>query len=262
MALAAQGDGLAVVDAGGDVDGDRPLAAHLALAAALGAGVLHQLAGAAAAAAGGGGGHDAEGRALLYAHLTGAAAVGAGLRAGAGLAAGSAAVLAVLDAGDRDLLAAAECGLLKGDREPHAQALALLRGVALPRAAAEAEAAAEDVAEDVPEVAEAAEAAAAEAGVGIKGRKAVLVVARLLVRVGQHLIGLADLLEALLAGLVARMQVGVVFLGELAVRLLDLVVRGALAQAEHLIVVSFFRHKYSLRKHGDCESVCTDPQSP
>ena len=251
MALTAQGDGLAVVDAGGDVDRDGPLAAHLALAAAVGAGVLHQLAGAAAAAAGAGGSHDAEGRPLLDAHLAGAAAVGTGLRARAGLAARAAALLAVLDAGDRDLLAAAEGRLLKGDGKAHAQTLALLGGVAAARsAAAEAEAAAENVAQDVAqvaEIAEAAEAAAAEAAVGVEGRVPVLVVAGLLVRVGQHLVRLADLLEALLACLVARMQIRVILLGQLAVGLLYFIVSGALAQSEHLIIIAFFRHFYSLR---------------
>ena len=104
-------------------------------------------------------------------------------------AAGAAAVLAVLDAGDVDLLGAAEGRLLKGDRQAHPEVLALLgRGAAAGGGPAEAEAAAEDVAQDVPQVAEVAEAEAAapEAAVGVKGRVAVLVVALLLLRVGQQ----------------------------------------------------------------------------
>ena len=52
VALAAQGDGLAVVDAGGDIDLDGLAFAHCAGAAAIGAGLVNDPAGAAALAAG------------------------------------------------------------------------------------------------------------------------------------------------------------------------------------------------------------------
>ena len=93
--------------------------------------------------------------------------------------------------------------------------------------------------------AEIAEAARAEALARVEGRVAVLVVLRLLVGVAQDLIGLADLLEPLLAGLVAGVQVRMILLGQLAVGLADLVVRGALLQAQDLVVISFLCHRDS-----------------
>ena len=112
-------------------------------------------------------------------------------------------------------------------------------------AEAPAEAAAEEAREDVPEVAEVAEALearAAEAGARVEGGVAVLVVLRALVVVGEDLVGLVDLLEALLAGLVARMQIGMVLLGELSICFFDLLGARALLQAEHLVVIAFVCH--------------------
>ena len=69
-----------------------------------------------------------------------------------------------------------------------------------------------------------------------------LVILRALVGIGQHLVGLIDLLEALLAFLIARMQVRVVGLGLLAVGFFDLVLGCVLLDAEHFIIISFFSH--------------------
>ena len=97
------------------------------------------------------------------------------------------------------------------------------------------------------EAAKAAARSAAEARVGVKGRMTELVVLLALLGVAKHLGGLVELLELLLALLVAGVQVGVVLLGELPVCLFDLVVRGALAHAQDLIVISFlFRHMLHL----------------
>ena len=86
--------------------------------------------------------------------------------------------------------------------------------------AAEAEYVSEYIAK-VAEIAEAAKAAearaAAKARAGIKGRMAVLVILRALIVVRQHLVRLVDLLEPLLAGFVARVEIGVVLLGKFAV---------------------------------------------
>ena len=71
---------------------------------------------------------------------------------------------------------------------------------------------------------------------------AVLVVLGPLVIVGQDLIGLVDLLEALLAALVSGVQVRMIFLGQLPVRLFYFFRLGAFLQAKHLIIVSFFCH--------------------
>ena len=52
-----------------------------------------------------------------------------------------------------------------------------------------------------------------------------LVVLLALLGVAEHLVGLVDLLELRLGGLVAGVHVGMVLAGELAVRLLDLLLR-------------------------------------
>ena len=56
------------------------------------------------------------------------------------------------------------------------------------------------------------------------------------------LVGLVDFLEALLAFLVARMQIRVVGFGQLAVGFFDLVLGCAFFDTEHFIIISFFSH--------------------
>src|ERR1022692_1378718 len=95
--------------------------------------------------------------------------------------------------------------------------------------------AAEEVTEVEPALAAARrsrhpDAAAAEQGPGV-----VVLLAPLLVR--QHVVRLGDLLEALLGRRVALVGIGVVLAGELAVRLLDLVGRRVLGDAEDLVEV-------------------------
>ena len=113
-------------------------------------------------------------------------------------------------------------------------------------AAAAAEHAAEDVAEaaataaatgaaaeQVVEVerlpAPAAAAAGRERPEAAAGRRAQLVVLLALLGVADDVVGLGDRLEAVLGGLVARVGVGVVRTGELAVGLLDVGRRASLA---------------------------------
>src|SRR5487761_2303052 len=99
----------------------------------------------------------------------------------------------------------------------------------------------EEAAEDVAQVAEVAgreveppgAGGATEAGGG-RAEAAHLVVLLALGVVAQHVVGDRDLLEALLG---AGIGVGVQLLGELAVGASDLLVRGARAQAQHLVVV-------------------------
>ena len=248
VAAAGLGDGLPVVDAGGDVDLHLVLTADAAHAPAGLAGLVDDFAGAAALGAGGARLHHAEGRALVDRDMARALAVRADLRRRAGGAARALAVRAALDAADRDLLLAAEGGLLEADVQRGAQVVALARRVRVgARRAAEA---AEDVAEDVAEAPEAAKASeavkpaeAARARVGIEGGEAELVVLLALFLVREDLVGLVGLLEALLAGLVAGVQIGVVFLGQLSVCFFDFIRCGVLFDAQHLIIVSFFGHE-------------------
>ena len=65
-----------------------------------------------------------------------------------------------------------------------------------------------------------------------------LVVLLALLGVGEGLVSLADLLELLLGALVAGVLVGVEVPGELAERLLDVVLRGVLGHAERLVEVA------------------------
>ena len=83
---------------------------------------------------------------------------------------------------------------------------------------------------------------AAEAGVRVKGRMAELVILFALFFVREHLVGFIGLFEALFRGLVARMQIRMVLLGDLAVCFFYFICRGVLFDAQHFIVISFFSH--------------------
>jgi hypothetical protein len=54
----------------------------------------------------------------------------------------------------------------------------------------------------------------------------------------EDVVGLLDLLEALLGGLIARIDVRVELPGEAAVGLLDVGVRGSLGDAQDLVIVA------------------------
>lgn len=147
------------------------------------------------------------------------------------------------DAGEGDLALAAKGRVLKADLDLTDDVLALRRASST---AGRRRAAAEEIAEDIAEIPEAAEAAAsksAEARVRIEirvdAREAVLVVPGLFIGVGQDLIRLVDLLELFLGGLVAGVLIGVVFHGQLAVGLFDLGVGRVFLDAQHLVIISF-----------------------
>ena len=72
-----------------------------------------------------------------------------------------------------------------------------------------------------------------------------LVVACLFVRIAQHIVRLCRLLELFLRLLVARVAVGMVLHGLLAVGLFYLVCRGLFRDPKHFIIVSFFCHNVS-----------------
>ena len=242
IALTRNAEGLAVVDAGRNIHVELVRALDPALALAAGAGGLDQLASAAAGGAGGGGLHRHAHEALRGADLTGAAALGAGLGLCALGAAGAAALVAVFNPGNVQLLLGAEGRLLKGDL--HLGDDVFAAGGAVCAAAAAGASAAEEVAEDVAQISEAAEAAEALKGipgvgveVGIDACEAVLVVSGPLIRVGQDLVGLVDLLEFILrVGLVV--DVRMVFRRELAEGPFDLVLSGVFFHAENLVVIS------------------------
>ena len=247
IALPVDGDGHAVVHAGGYVDGDLLVAADAALAAAGGAGAVDYLARAAAARARRRRAHDAEGGARLSADGAGAVAVRADLRSSAGGAAGAVAVGAGLDAADAYLLRAAEGGLLKGDAQRGAYALALARGVGVGARPAAAEEGVEYISEVDVDVAEASEPAEAGAPASrpegrIERGVAELVVFGAVLLVGEDLVGLLYLLEAGLGLLVVGVEVGVILLRGLAERLLYIVLRRVFVDAEDFIVISFTCH--------------------
>ena len=247
-AFAPDTDALSGIHACRDLHLDPVGLAHLALAAAGGAGVLDDLAPASAGGAGGGGLHLHAHEVLHGTHLTGAVALAARLDHAVG-AARTLTVGAVLDPLGSDLFLAAEGCFLKGQLQPRHDVLAPAGRVLLGAAAA---AAAEELAENIPQIAEAvksaetgaakacaAVASAARAEVGVNSGKTVLVVPRALVSVGQDFVGFPGLLEFFLGSLVAGVTVGVVLHGGLAVGLLYVVGAGVLADAQHLIVISF-----------------------
>jgi len=109
----------------------------------------------------------------------------------------------------------------------------------LGRVVAAAEEIAEDVAEltvDVVDVGESFEPALSHAGLPAE------VVGLALLGVAEHGVGFGDFLELLLRLLVARIAVGVVLERELAVSLLDLVLRSRAADSEDFIVVFVADH--------------------
>ena len=249
VALASDRDGLAVVNSGGDGGLDGLALADRPRAVAVLTGLVDDAALTAAFGAGGGGGEHTHGGLPPDLDLAGAVAVGADLRRGAGCAAAAAASLAALHALHGDSLVAAEGRLFKADGQGHADALAPLGRVGI-RAASAAEAAAEKAAENVAQVSEIkapVKPGPASAEVGVHARVAILVIAGFFVPVGQHLIGLVNLLEPGLSGLVAGVQVRVIDLGQLAVGLFNLIVRRAPGNAQNLVIIAFlFCHIFLL----------------
>ena len=220
IALTAQRDVLVVIDTGGNFHLQRLAGAGLAGAAAGLAGVLDD--GAAPAAVGAGllALHHAKGGALLGHHIAPAAAVRAGLGAGALFAAAAAAVRAGLLPVDGNFFAGAVGGLLEGQDHTGLNVVDLAGGVGVGACTAPkaAEAAAENVPEDIPQI-HAAKAAAETAGAALT--RAV---------VGIHT-GKAEL---------------VIPFRQLAVGAFDLGIAGVLANAEDLIIIAFICHTITL----------------
>ena len=140
-------------------------------------------------------------------------AVRADLGRGAVGTAGAVADSAGLIAVHADLFLAAKGRLLKADGHTQADALAPLGSVGVP-ALGGAEAAAEEAAENIPQIAkvEAAGTVSTAAGtrsvVRVHARKAELVITGFFIRVRENLIGLVDLLELLSASLLSGFRSG------------------------------------------------------
>ena len=85
----------------------------------------------------------------------------------------------------------------------------------------------------------------------LRAVKTELVVAFALFGVAEDLIGLVELLEALFGVFVVGVQVGMAFLGFLAVRAFDFGLGGILAYAQHLIIIALCQKlTYLLSKHA------------
>ena len=164
----------------------------------------------------------------------------AGHRLAAGLRARARACLAHLQPWNLDLGLEPAGGVLQRDLQLVLEVLAAPGAAAAPAAAA-GEEALEDVLEERAEAL--AEVHAAQTGDGPEA-----IVLRALVGIGEHGVGLARLLEAVLGLLVAGIAIGVVLHGELAIRLLELRVAGRARDAEDLVVVA--GHAYAASSSG------------
>ncbi|MNL11727.1 hypothetical protein D3C87_1325730 [compost metagenome] len=248
VALAGHAQARAGVDARRHLD--RELLGLLVAARALagGAGGLDDLALAAALGAGRHLGELAEDGALGLGDLAGALAQAAGRDRAARLGPRARAVVALLEVVDVDGLLAAEDRVVERQVQIEAQVGAPLGTAPPARTGALGRAAPEEGLEDVAEAAEpleALEAGPARAEAPLRGGVAELVVALALLGIREDLVGLGELLEALLGpGLLV--DVRVVLARQLAVALLQLVVRGALGNAEDLVVIAFGAHGLNL----------------
>src|SRR5262249_2245309 len=235
---------LVALDPSGAAAGRAGLGNDLARAVTLGAGLLERE------------------ESLRNADLALPVAGRAGLRLRAGFRPRAVTGFAGLHRRDADLRFGAARGLLERELEVVAQiGAAVHAAAACPSARAGAEDLAEDVAAGGGEPAEAigpraepARTCGTEAGRRVHAGVAELVVRRALACVGEHFVGFLRLLEFLFGALV-RVPVRVVPHRELAIRLLDVLLRGIAIDAEHRIVVALrhsipaesLRHRYDKR---------------
>src|SRR6266704_1287728 len=237
LALAGDAELASRVDPGRNLDLQLAFDRNLPLAVAGLAFAGHHPARAAAAAAGAG--HAEE--ALLESHLPRPAAGGTGGGLGPRGGAVSPALLAGLGPGDLDVGLGAEGGLLEGDLEVVAQVRPPARAAA---AAPEEVAEAEEVAQDVAEV---REDRGVEPGPRAHPGVTVGVVTLALLGVAERAVGFRALLEAVFRFLVARVAVGMVLEGQLAIGGLDLLLGGVARDPEHFVVVAFGSHRERTR---------------
>ena len=222
LAFAGVADASVCLDSCGDFDEDTVLACDTGVSLAAGTRCAND---GARAAADGAGASDGE-EALLRTDLAAASALltGFGLLAIGG--ASAAAIVAGFGAADFDFSFDAEDRLFELELHIELQVSTslLTRGAAV--APSHIEHLAEEVAEDVVEVATLEGAAAAEATRTVDAGMTVTVIGGALVGVRENLVGLAALLELLLGLRIVRVAVGVELHGELAIRGLDFAIRG------------------------------------
>ncbi len=216
---------------GGHLDREGLLLLHPAPAAAVGTGLLDDLALAPALGAGLLDGEEA----LLHPHLADAVTGGAGLGLGPGLGAGAAAELALHQGGDADL------DLLARDRvlESEAEVITQVGTRARAAAAAAAEDVAEDIAEDVLETRPRKVSGAAETAARLDPGVAELVVGGAFLGVRENLVGQLGLLELGLGRRLAGIAVRVVLHGEPPVGLLDVGLAGVARHPQDLVIIAF-----------------------
>src|SRR6185312_13650446 len=236
FAFAGETDTRAVLDTGRNGDVEHLLLARAALAAARTAWLVDHLAGAMTGRAGALHGEEA----LLRADAAGAAAGRAIDRLRSCFRAAAVTGITRRERRHADLRLASFESFLERDLEIVAEiAAAIIRAAAT----AAAHHRAEHLLEDVGEAAGAAEAEIAAAATALfESGMAEAVVSGALLIVLQDVIGLVNILEAVLGLFVARIAVGMILHGELTERLLDVVARGITPHAEQLIEV-LFRHR-------------------
>src|SRR5207249_3202322 len=234
LALASQLEPRARVDAGGDLDVElvRPPLHAGAPAARTRLRDDRALPVAVAARLG-----DRE-EALLEADLPRALALRTGARRGPRPGAAPVARVAGREARHRDRLLASEGRFLEADLEVVAEILPAPRPAVPAAPPARAEEVPEQVADDVLEVAAEVEARAPRRAL-LEGGVPEAVVEAAPLRVGEHLVGFRDLLEALLGRVaILGIAIRVVLEGKPAVRLLDVVLAREAGHAEDLVVVA------------------------
>jgi hypothetical protein len=200
------------------------------------AGVLHHLAGAVALRAGLLDGEEA----LLHPDLARSVAGRAGDRLGARLGAGAFAGAALVHGRNADARIGAARRLFERDLEVVAQICAAIDAAPAAAAAPPSAGIAEDFAEYVAEgIAEALTTTSAATHVRVDAGVAVLVIGGTFLSVGQDFVCFLCFLELVFRFLAVRIAVRVVLHRQLAVRLLDLVVRGIPVDAEDFVKVAF-----------------------
>src|SRR5262245_15954713 len=229
FAFAGKPDARAILHARRNIDRERALPCHAARTGTVRARILDHLAAALAGRAGALEREESLGMAdppLTTTRRTGA-------RPGAGL--GTAARAGLADDGrrDADLRGLAAKGLLEGDLHVVAQVCSALASGTAAAPAAHPEQIVEDVGKRGGKVGTEAAAAAM-----LEGRMAETIVGGALIAVLEHVVGLVDLLETMLAILVAWIAIRVVLHGELAERGLELGLGLPACHAQDLVVVA------------------------
>ena len=142
-----------------------------------------------------------------------------------------------------EFLLAAKCRFFKRQLQVILQVAAALGRILALRAASSAKAAETTAGEHIEDVFKTAEAAIARARAAhARILMTELIIACALLRIGQDFVSLVDLFKPRFGFLVVGVQVRVAGLGRLAVCFFDLVIRGALGYAQHLVIISFICH--------------------